>query len=304
VPAYFEWWYFHFVTEDGVALNIVVHETDIFGHKQKPYISLSALVPGDEPHYLRRDLDAAIAAGKGSYLRVGEEMIVESDRRICLDITFPTRSYFRGEITKLVPPLAIREGILFEDPNTGRASHWLAQVPHATFTGILQLDGTVRRLSGTAYQDHQWGTILIQEFVSDWVWGHFSNDRVAVVFFQILTQHGRLIERIAMVTEDGRFTGTILKTNYLDTLFPADHPEKFNDVVSVSFLNCQFEVAFDLSRSNLMRSRLGEVQDQVSASYLRWSAASTLQNGCGPQPLHGISEYIRIRPAMYGELSN
>ena len=75
VPAYFEWWYFHFVTEDGVALNIVVHETDIFGNRLKPYVSLTVLVPGDEPQYLRRDLDVDIAASKESYLRVGEGFV-------------------------------------------------------------------------------------------------------------------------------------------------------------------------------------------------------------------------------------
>ena len=78
----------------------------------------------------------------------------------------------------------IQDGILYEERDTGRASHWVGQVPHATFTGILELDGVTHRLRGTAYQDHQWGTVLIQEFVSDWVWGHFSNDQVAVVFFQ------------------------------------------------------------------------------------------------------------------------
>ena len=59
-PAYFEWFYFHFVTDDGVAINMVLHETDIFGLKQKPYLSLSVLIPGLEPIYLRTDLDGAM----------------------------------------------------------------------------------------------------------------------------------------------------------------------------------------------------------------------------------------------------
>jgi hypothetical protein len=225
-------------------------------------------------------------------------MIVEDDQKICLDIPFPNRCYFRGEINKLAPPLAIRDGILYEDPSTGRTSHWLVQVPHATFTGILQLDGTVRRLSGMAYQDHQWGTILIQEFVSDWVWGHFSNDRVAVVFFQILTQRGRLIERIAMVTEDGCFAGTALQTDFLETLFPAEHPDKFNDVVSVSFLGQQFLVVFDLSPTKLMRSRLGVEHSSFQANYLRWMAEGDCLAGNIQKHFYGVTEYIRFRPVM------
>jgi hypothetical protein len=204
----------------------------------------------------------------------------------------------------LAPPLAFDDGILYEEMRTGRSSHWIVQVPHATFTAILQLDGTVRRLRGMAYQDHQWGTILIQDFVSDWVWGHFSNERVAVVFFQILTQYGRLIERVALLTEDGVFTGTALETNYLNTLFLAEQPEWINDVATVAFLYRQFHMFFDVAPANLMRSRIGEDHGRTRASYLRWSATATLEMGCGTQPLHGISEYIRIRPAMYGELSD
>jgi hypothetical protein len=176
-------------------------------------------------------------------------------------------------------------------------------VPHATFTGILKLDGTVRRLSGTAYQDHQWGTTLIQEFVADWVWGHFSNDQVAVVFFHILTQNGQLIERVAMMNDEGRFVGTAVETNYLDTLFQANHPEEFDSNAGVSFLNQCFRLEFDVSPNNLMRSRINEEHNLSTTSYLRWSAEAKLLAACGVQPLHGISEYIRIRPAMYGSRS-
>jgi hypothetical protein len=299
---YFEWFYFHFVTDDGAALNLILHETNIFGLKLKPYISLSVSLPGQEPCYLRRDLDGVVIAREPTFLRVGEGLISESDRAVCFDVPFPGRGYFRGEITKLAPPLMIKDGILYEDPRTGGSSHWIVQIPHSTFTGILQLDGLTRRLRGTAYQDHQWGTILIQEFVSNWVWGHFSNEQVAVVFFQILAQNGQLIERVAMVNDEGRYTGTAVETSYLDTLFQTDRPAKFDDSVGVNFLNQCMQLDFGVSPTGLMRSRIGEEQGHHSASYLRWSATGTIQGGCGSQPLHGISEYIRIRPAMYGSL--
>jgi hypothetical protein len=302
-PAYFEWFYFHFVTDDGAALNMVLHETDIFGLKQQPYLSLSVLLPGREPCYLRRDLAGVEIRRERPFLQVGEGMIEESAWAMCFDIPFPGRGHFRGEITKLAPPLVIQDGILYEEPGTNRASHWVVQIPHATFTGILQVDGQVYRLRGTAYQDHQWGTILIQEFVSDWVWGHFSNEETAVVFFQILTQRGQIIERVAMMNREGRYAGTAVVTNYLDTLFQADWLDDFESDITVSFLNRQLQFDFAIAPANLMRSRLDEEHNQTVASYLRWSAAAALEIGCGYLPLHGISEYIRIRPAMYGNLS-
>jgi hypothetical protein len=155
-------------------------------------------------------------------------------------------------------------------------------------------------LSGTAYQDHQWGTLLIQEFVSDWLWGHFSNDQMAVMFFQILTQRGQLIERVAMMNGEGRYVGTAVETSHLDTLFQADNPIEFHSQASVSFLNNSCRLEFDLSPICVMRSRINEKQQGNVASYLRWSAAATLQTGCDTYPLHGISEYIRIRPISVG----
>ena len=290
----------HFVTADGVALNMVLHETDIFGLRQKPYLSMSVLFPGQEPQYLRCDLEPGAIGRKGPYLRVGEGMITEGAWAMCFDIPFPGRGYFRGEINKLAPPLVIQDGILYEEPETDRASHWVIQVPHATFTGILELDGVTHRLRGTAYQDHQWGTVLIQDFVSDWVWGHFSNDQVAVVFFLILTQRGRLVERVALLNGEGRYMGTAMKSGYLSTLFQANRLEEFDANVDVSFLSNFLQLEFEVSPTNLMRSRINEELNQNMASYVRWSAAASLQAGCGSRPLHGISEYIRIRPIIYG----
>ena len=37
-PPFFEWFYFHFVTADGVAINLVLHETDILGQRIAPYL--------------------------------------------------------------------------------------------------------------------------------------------------------------------------------------------------------------------------------------------------------------------------
>ena len=54
-PPFFEWWYFHFITPDGAALNMVLHETDILGKKADPYLSMSILLPGQSPVYLRRE---------------------------------------------------------------------------------------------------------------------------------------------------------------------------------------------------------------------------------------------------------
>ena len=301
-PPFFEWRYFHFVTPDGAAMNLVLHETDILGQNADPYLSMSILLPGQSPCYLRRDLRMNMIAQEQSYLHVKEPLIVEDETGITFDIPFPGQGHFKGRITKLAPPLTFQNGILYQDIITGRTSHWVVQVPHGSFTALLQLGEKVHHLNGMAYQDHQWGSTLLQESVADWVWGHFSNERMAVLFFQILTQHGQMIERVAMLTNEGRYSGTVLETNYLTTLFSEDKPGAFAAPVTLSFLERSLRVEFDLSPANLLRSRLDELHEQKKISYLRWSSHATYQGACGRQPLYGISEYIRVRPAEYEQL--
>ena len=301
-PPFFEWLYFHFVTPDGAAMNLVLHETDILGQKTAPYLSMSILLPGQLPVYLRRELRMDMIAQEQSFLHVKEPLIVEDENGITFDIPFPGQGHFKGRITKLAPPLTFQDGILYRDIITGRTSHWVVQVPHGSFTALLQLGDKVHHLSGMAYQDHQWGSTLLQESVADWVWGQFSNEHMAVLFFQILTQHGQMIERVAMLTNEGRFIGTVLETNYLTTLFSDDKPSAFTEPVSLSFLERRLRVEFDLSPDNLMRSRLDELHGQKMISYLRWSSQATYQGACDRQPLYGISEYIRVRPFGYEKL--
>ncbi len=300
LPGYFEWWYFHFATESGVTLNMVLHETDIFGLKQSPYLSLSLLLPGQQPRYWKQPLQEQQISRRQQYLSVTPGLIQETESAICFDIPFPDQGYFRGQLIKRAHPLIIQDGILHQD-DSGQRSHWVVQVPHANFTALLHLEGQTHRLKGTAYQDHQWGTLRIQEFVSDWVWGHFSNEEMAMVFFQILTQSGRAIERVGLLMENGRFSGSRLHSNYLNTLFQDTAPETFNDTMNVAFFEQQAQLSFEVTPDRLMRSRLNETVNQQNASYLRWSAVGSYSAGRNSQPVYGITEYIRIRP-VYGKL--
>jgi hypothetical protein len=277
--AYFEWWYFHFVAEDETVINLVLHETDIFGLQQRPYLSLSVLMPGQSPRYLRREITDLAIARQQPTLQVGEGVISETGQTIAFSIPFPGQGFFQGKITKLAPPLAIAGGILYQEATTERASYWVAQVPHATFTAILSLNDAIQRLTGLAYHDHQWGALLLHEFISDWVWGQFSNSQAAVIFFQILTQQGQRIERAGLVMQDGQYTGTTLRTNYVDTLFTHPSPDQFQGTIHVSFFNEQVQLSFDVLPAKQMRSRLNEKHGLMVASYGRWAAAAEYRTG-------------------------
>jgi hypothetical protein len=264
---------------------------------------MSVLLPGQSPCYLRQDLQKGMIAREGPFLQVQDPLVIEDDLGITFDILLSGQVCFKGHITKLAPPLVFHQGILYQDSITGQLSHWVVQVPHGTFTATLQLGSEVQYLSGMAYQDHQWGSTLLQESVADWVWGHFSNYNMAVLFFQILTQYGQKVERVAMLTAEDRYTGTALGTNYLNALSTEDNPSVFSWPIATSFFRGSQQIDFSISPNKIMRSRLNEIHGQKAITYLRWAGEATYQGACGQSLLYGISEYIRVRPAGYEKLS-
>ena len=301
-PPYFEWWYLHFVTPEGVALNLVLHETDIFGLHDSPYLSMSVFRPNRPTCYLKRALPLGTITCGRRYLRVGSNLLVEGEHSIFFDIDFPGEVLLKGELVKLAPPLVFGNGILFADTKTGRTSYWMIAVPHAFFTAQLHLEGEVLNLEGVAYQDHQWGTLPLQDMVADWTWGHFSNPQMAVVFFQIRTQRGQLIQRVSLMTAGSKFTDTSLDSEFLRTLSNTANPKEYSDNVAVDIFNKNLRLEFALFPAKLMRQRINEALENRNVSYFRWAATGIYQDACARHDVYGISEYIRIRPGTYESL--
>jgi hypothetical protein len=97
IPAYFEWFYFQFVTEGGTAINMVLYETDIFGLSQESYLSLTVKLPGQLPRYLRRPIGQGSIVCGGDFLHVAD-LIVEDNNAIRFDIPLPDNNRFSGTI--------------------------------------------------------------------------------------------------------------------------------------------------------------------------------------------------------------
>lgn len=301
---YFEWWYFHIVTPSGVAINLVIHETDIFGLSAESYVSLTVFIPGQLPRYLKRELPGIPIARTGPGLQVGG-VVQETAEALWLDIPFPGQGHLRACLRKRVRPFAPNEGVLYADPQ-GRRSYWVVNIPWADVTGLLYLDDQVYRLTGWGYQDHQWGNLRIQDFASDWVWGQLGNGETAVVFFQILTQMGQLVEQVGVWFDDegrgnGRCVGTGLKTDYLTHLLTMAQPEEACETMLVEIPALHSRLTFGLSPAGVMRSRSGEGVGVHQASYSRWAVQGMYEDGRGEQAVYGITEMLRLRPIMLGE---
>jgi len=294
LTGYFEWWYFHFVTTGGLACNIVLHETDIFALVRSPYVSMSVHLPGYSPRYLRLCLPAGSIVAGTRYLNVSQEgcCIQEDKDEIRIRLLFPSGEEYRAVVKKLTRSLILNQNVLYQVGQN--RSYWQPQVPFGSFDGTLNLPrGTRHTLNGSAYHDHQWGTVPIQSFVKDWVWGHFSSNASSALFFVIRTQTGELIERYSTASlrgQCGYTTGG--EVSHLVNLASHTHPEHWAGHPRV-VLPSGGVLRVDIDPCKLIRARVEEVHDGFSATYLRWRGVAKLS---GSQDSHrGITEYIRIR---------
>lgn len=64
---------------------------------------------------------------------------------------------------------------------------WVVAQPRAKVTGTLSVDGVDHQVSGIGYHDHNWGSGLLPMYVSHWIWGRLSTDRVTMIFADIST---------------------------------------------------------------------------------------------------------------------
>ncbi len=279
---YFEWWYFHFVGPQFTA-NLVLHETDIFGLEDNPYVSFTLLINGKEPRYFKKKLSVGSINEGIPFLGTENGEFLEDAQKIKIDLDFDECS-LNLVIDKNIAPVAINDGVLCEEEN--KKSMWLVQVPFGNFKGNLKLSDEHIDFEGISYQDHQWGDLRIQDFVSQWAWGHLSNKDLTVIFFHILTQNGKMIDRVIASSLKEVKTFTSLKTDCLDDFSKDFDFYKSAYELSVS-LPDGMKVNLPVLPDQLMRSRILEDHGKFKATYLRWAS----QN----KDLSGLIEYLKIQ---------
>lgn len=191
ISGYFEWWYFHFFTDDGWYINFILHATDIFSADRKSYMSMSLLSPKRQSYYFRREFGEQLLSPNSEFLVVNLNgcTLVETGSEITLDLLFSGAS-FQATIWKAEKPLIIQDGLLYKDGRTGLENYWFVPVPHASFEAQIDIHLRSERLSGSAYHDHNWGDAKIQDHFSSWLWGHLKFERGFLVYYFIETVQG------------------------------------------------------------------------------------------------------------------
>lgn len=273
----FGWRYFHFIDKTGSRINLVEHETDIFGLETKPYMTMITKTPDTEPAQFKGEPNVVWERGGGN--KSGK-----------FDFVFDNAK-FNGEITDTLTHKELEDVVLYKD-RLGRKSHWAVDIPYGKITGELRTPQGVKEINGYTYQDRQWGNILIQEWVKDWTWTNLANDNLFVVIFCINNTKGQR----SWHSISGHGNEISISQNFdaphLAKLAVAKNPD--NETIEAEIkIPGKLSAAFALSPQNIMRSRIREQHPGFTASYARWSVDGTTDRS--NENVQGVAEYMNIQ---------
>lgn len=302
---YYEWWYFHFLSEDGFAANIVLHETDIFGLVKNPYISISLRLPDGEIKYGRIALDIDqrnIAHFSDKFNVLGGVRlcsIIEEENHIMMSLNFFNDISFETKIRKQYSSIVMNNGVLYSKPNLSGVSYWTVNIPRGECEVKLKVEGQEYKFKCFTYHDHQWGNFPIQNFVHDWVWGNFCNSKESIIFFIIVPTNGDIINRQVLISKE-KIIITSGKPKHnpcylINTSLNKNVQEIESETVMPQIvLDWDEDIYFSLNPSQILRSRIKEKHSGFTATYLRWGSYGIYSEDSNIQ-LFGITEYLRIR---------
>jgi len=77
--------------------------------------------------------------------------------------------------------------IMFGMPEKEQVFGWVVPQPRARVSGTLSVDGVEHEVSGLGYHDHNWGNGIVPRYLSHWIWGRLSTDRVTMIFADVVT---------------------------------------------------------------------------------------------------------------------
>jgi hypothetical protein len=294
VAGYFEWWYFHFLSDGGLIINFLLHASDVFSQDRDPYYSMSVLKPDGTRLYYRQHLPGNAYPGPGERLSFSTRTcsVSETDEQLFLKASFRDAS-LDVAITRLDPPVIIEQGLLLDNPESGVANYWIVPFPLGSYTGTIELGGSTYQQSGRAYHDHNWGTASIPETVSRWLWGHCHILDGYLIYYFIERPNGDTVGRGAFSGGGKARLSTHLNVSRL----------RFEDSSTVGTYPRSYEVELQLgdgsvkaavATESMFRMRRDLHYQGFTTTYYRATSSVLIQAGMETIGAWGLAEYMRI----------
>lgn len=291
-PGFFEWWYFHLLTNEGWFVSFILHSTDLFAMSRSGYVSMSLRHPDGRPYHFRKDVVFEQSISEFLFVDSDGVVIRESDSDLFVDLKFD-HARLQVTITKSGPQLVFGDGTLYEDKLNGTSNYWFVPIVNSPATALLTLFSQTHELTGLAYHDHNWGNARIQDCFSSWLWGHLRFQDGYLVYYYIETTDGNTICRALVHLGEVSYRSLVIRIERLETrqyLWQRELPAAYKlSVLADTGRAFEFDVIID---------QLFRTQDydypQFTSIYYR-AACHTAPNGRPPSIRgEGISEYLFV----------
>ncbi|MDD3719665.1 MAG: lipocalin-like domain-containing protein [Actinomycetota bacterium] len=187
---YWEWWYFDAQFDDGHRCvlelqypnltNILAKEcTMLFNVYTPDGRACNNIVPFPLSMWRASRETCDVAIGDNTIQGYYPEYHVRlAHDNLACDLTFEN----------LLPGWTRGTGeVMFGMPEKQQVFGWVVAQPRARVSGTLSVDGVEHEVNGLGYHDHNWGNGIIPRYLSHWVWGRLSTDRLTMIFADVVT---------------------------------------------------------------------------------------------------------------------
>ncbi len=190
----FEWWYFDASFDDGstavivfsikpitdpsapISPSVSIVVTTPQGKRLASSVSLSGNSKGDMSSFFS-------ASTSRCEVKIGDSYVVGN--LASYRIVFDSKSIkARLRLDNRVGAWRPGSGIVhFGD----RFFAWFPAVPYGRVSGKLYYGGRWHSVSGSGYHDHNWGTVRLQDALSQWYWGRAHIGNYTLIFSKMFT---------------------------------------------------------------------------------------------------------------------
>jgi hypothetical protein len=187
---YWEWWYFDAQFDDGHRCVLELQYpnlTNIFAKECTMLFNVYTPDGRDYNNIIPFPLSMWRASQETCDVAIGENTIRGYYPEYHVNFT---HSGLACDLTfeNLLPGWTRGSGeIMFGMPEKKQVFGWVVPQPRARVSGTLSVDGVVHEVSGLGYHDHNWGNGFIPRYLSHWVWGRLSTDRLTMIFADVVT---------------------------------------------------------------------------------------------------------------------
>ena len=187
---YWEWWYFDAQFDDGHRCVLELQYPNLTNLLAKECCMLfnvytpdgrefNNIVPFPASMWRASEETCDVAIGENTIRGYYPEYHVRfTHQNLACDLTFQN----------LLPGWTRGTGeIMFGRPEKQQVFGWLVAQPRARVSGTLSVDGVEHEVDGLGYHDHNWGNGFLPSYVSHWIWGRLSTDRLTMIFADVST---------------------------------------------------------------------------------------------------------------------